>query len=211
MNHGPGVEVQKLLASARAGGDEALGQLLDSYRNYLVLLARIQIGRRLQGKVDPADLVQDTNLEAYRCFDRFQGDTEMSFLAWLRQILAGQLAHLVRRYLGTQARDINLEQALEQELEHSSHLLENSLVDQQTPPSEAVARREQAVLLADALNRLPADYREAIVLRQLEGLSFEEAAERMGRSVDSVQKLWVRALDRLRRDLANCVSSSIGP
>ncbi|MBI3411970.1 MAG: sigma-70 family RNA polymerase sigma factor [Planctomycetes bacterium] len=132
-----------------------------------------------------------------------EGSTEKTFLAWLRQILAGQLAHLVRRFCGTQARDVNLEHAFAQELEHSSHLLDNSLVDQRTPPGEAVARRERAVLLADALGRLPADYREAIVLRQLEGLSFQNAAERMGRSVDSVQKLWVRALDRLRQEMAD--------
>ncbi len=169
--------------------------------NYLMLLARIQIGRRLQGKIEPADLVQDTHLEAYRSFARFRGDTEKAFMAWLRQILAGQLAHLVRRYFGTQARDVNLEQALEQALEHSSHLLDNSLVDPRTPPAEAVARREQTVLLADALSRLPDDYREVIVLRQLEGLSFQETSQRMERSVDSVQKLWVRALDRLRREI----------
>ena len=63
------------------------------------------------------------------------------------------------------------------------------------------SRREQAVLLADALNHLPADYREVLILRHLEGLTFPEVADRMGRSLDSVEKLWVRALPRLRRAL----------
>lgn len=201
MDHGTGPVPELLLESARAGDSTALGQLLDRHRNYLVLLARIQIGRRLQGKVDAADLVQDTFLEAHRNFARFEGITGETFLAWLRQILAGQLAHLVRRFLGTQARDVHLEQTIEQELSHSSDLLDRGLADRQASPSDVVSRREQAVLLADALNRLPEDYRDVIILRQLEGQSFAEVAARLQRSVDSVQKLWVRALDRLRREM----------
>jgi RNA polymerase sigma-70 factor (ECF subfamily) len=190
-----------LLSQARLGRREALGELLEAHRNYVMVLARIQLGRRLQGKVDASDLVQDVHVEAYRAFERFAGDTRATFLAWLRQILAGQLAHLVRRYCGTQARDVRLEQTLERELADSSQMLDNALIDQRTPPDEAAVRREQGILLADALARLPPDYREAIILRQLEGLSFAEVATRLGRSVDSVQKLWVRALDRLRREM----------
>ena len=68
-------------------------------------------------------------------------------------------------------------------------------------PSQHAASREQAVQLADALGALPADYREVIILRQLEDLPFPEVAERMGRSVDSVKNLWVRGLARLRRGM----------
>jgi RNA polymerase sigma-70 factor (ECF subfamily) len=151
--------------------------------------------------VDASDLVQDVYVEAYRAFERFDGNTRNTLLAWLRQILAGQLAHLVRRYYGTQARDVRLEQTLERELADSSQALENALVDPRTPPDKAADRREQCIFLADALARLPPDYREAIILRQLEGLSFADIAIKLGRSVDSVQKLWVRALDRLRREM----------
>src|SRR2546423_15240757 len=98
---------EQLLAAVRAGGDEeALGRLLERYRAYLTLLARLQIGRRLQGKADPADMVQETFLEAARHFGQFRGTTEPEFAAWLRQILAACLAHLGRRYYGTQARDV---------------------------------------------------------------------------------------------------------
>jgi len=198
----PGTEcVGPLLSAARAGDVESLGKLLEVHRSYLLLLARIQIGRRLQGKVDAPDLVQDAFLEAHRNFGRFQGSTGETLLAWLRQILAGQLAHLVRRYCGTLARDVKMERTIEDELSHSSGLLDRGLVDKQESPSNEASRREQALLLADALERLPEDYREVIILRQLEGLSFAEVAGRMSRSVDSVQKLWVRALDRLRREL----------
>lgn len=194
-------ECADLLAGARAGGEEALGRLLERYRAYLLLLARVQVGRRLQGKVDPADLVQETFLEAARHFRQFRGTSEPELTAWLRQILAGCLTHLLRRYLGTQARDVRLERELGGELEQSSQALDRGLIADQSSPSQRASRREQAVLLADALERLPPDYREAIVLRHIEGLTFPEIASRMGRSVDSVEKLWARALPKLRRAL----------
>jgi RNA polymerase sigma-70 factor (ECF subfamily) len=93
------------------------------YRRYLELLARVHIGRRLQAKVDAADLVQDTFLEAHRHFGRFQGTTEAEFVSWLRQILAANLAMLVRRYLGTRGRDVRLERELAVELDQSSQVL----------------------------------------------------------------------------------------
>jgi RNA polymerase sigma-70 factor (ECF subfamily) len=74
-------------------------------------------------------------------------------------------------------------------------------------PSRHAARREQAVLLAEALERLSEDYREVIVLRHLEGLTFPDVAKRMNRSEDSVQKLWVRSLASLRRSLGGGVAS----
>ncbi len=187
-----------LLPLARRGDGRALGQLLELYRNYLTLLARLQIGRSLQGKADPADLVQETFLEAHRHFSRFQGTTEAELVAWLRRILAASLAHLVRRYCGTQRRDVRLERQLGDDLDGSSRHLDQALVGRQSSPSQRAARREQAVLLADALGRLPADYREVLVLRHLEGLTFPEVAARMERSLDSVEKLWTRALARLR-------------
>src|SRR5262249_44044239 len=171
------------------------------YRNYLTLLARLQIGRRLQGKVDEADLVQETFLEAHRQFARFRGDSEAELTAWLRTILAGVVLHLVRRFFGTQRRDVRLERELADELDQSSRFLDGGLVARESSPSQRASRREQAVMLADALKELPPDYREVLILRHLEGLTFPEVAARMRRTVDSVEKLWVRALPRLRRVL----------
>jgi RNA polymerase sigma-70 factor (ECF subfamily) len=192
---------EDLLRKARTGDGAALGQMLAQYRNYLSLLARLQIGRRLQGKVDPADLVQETFLEAHRSFARFQGESEGELVQWLRQILAANLADLLRRYFGAKRRDVRLERDLALELEQSSRVLDGGLVMQQSSPSQRAARREQAVLLADALGQLPDDYREVLILRHLEALSFPAVAGRMGRSVEAVKKLWARALDRIRRNL----------
>jgi RNA polymerase sigma-70 factor (ECF subfamily) len=189
---------EQMLQEAR--GDAAtLGRLLETYRRYLALLARMQIGQRLQGKVDASDVVQDTFLEAHRNFPRFRGVSEGEFVAWLRQILAGNLADLLRRYLGARGRDVRLEREIQESFDRSSVLLDRGLVAPVSSPSQQAARREQAVILADALEQLPDDYRDVLVLRHLEGLSFPEVARRMGRSLDSVEKLWMRGLARLRQ------------
>jgi len=195
------IDREELIARAQGGDAAELGRLLELYRPYLTLLAQVQIGRRLQGKADPADLVQETFLEATRCFAQFRGTAEPELTAWLRSILAARLSHLVRRYCGTQARDVRMERLLGDELDRSSQDLVGGLADRRSSPSQRASRREQAVLLADALDRLPPDYRTVLVLRHLEGLTFPEVAARMGRSLDSVEKLWVRALSRLRRAL----------
>jgi RNA polymerase sigma-70 factor (ECF subfamily) len=107
----------------------------------------------------------------------------------------------MRQYLGTKGRDLTLEREFGAHLDRSSEVLDRGLIASHSTPSQHAARREQAVLLADAMAELPADYHEVIFLRHLEGLSFREVAARMQRSEDSVQKLWVRALAKLRRSL----------
>jgi RNA polymerase sigma-70 factor (ECF subfamily) len=147
MNVSGTLEPEQLLRMARTGSGPALGQLLELYGNYLTLLARLEIGRRLQGKIDAADLVQETFLQAHRNFARFQGATEGELVGWLRQILASRLAKLLRHYYGTRRRDIRLERDLADHLEQSSHDLDQNLVLPSGSPSQRAARREQAVLL----------------------------------------------------------------
>src|SRR5439155_3045388 len=109
-----------LLARAREGDEPALGNLLKSYSPYLLLIARGQIGRRLQGKLDPDDLVQEIFLEAHRQFGRFRGTTEAELTAWLRRIMAGQIALMIRHYVGTKGRDLRLERELVEQVDESS-------------------------------------------------------------------------------------------
>src|SRR5690349_4636968 len=200
-SHVADLDPEQLLNQARAGEGSALGRLLELYRAYLLVLARVQIGRRLQGKVDASDVVQDAFLGACRDFPRFRGMTSKDFVGWLRQILASLLANLVRHYQGTQRRDVRLERQLAIELDQSSQALDRGLVMPQSSPSQQAARREQSVLLAQALARLPEDARELLILRHLEGLTFPEVAQRLGRTIDSVKKQWPRALASLRRQL----------
>jgi RNA polymerase sigma-70 factor (ECF subfamily) len=196
---GKPADPERLIELARTGSTTALGRLLERYRDYLGVLARAEIGRRLQGKVDASDLVQDTFLEAHRHFARFRGQAEAQLVHWLRRILAANLANLVRRYVGTRGRDVRLERDLAATLDGSALALAQVVADPHSSPSQRVARNEQAALVSQALGRLPADYREVLVLRHLEGLTFPQVAERMGRSLDSVDKLWLRALARLRQ------------
>src|SRR5439155_26501918 len=118
---------EALIRAARTGGEPAFGRLLARYAHYLTLLARVEVGRRLQGKLDPADLVQETFLEAHRHFAAFRGTTEPEFAVWLRRILAGVLANTLRRYFGTKARDPRLEQDLQAGLDRSSVMLAGQL------------------------------------------------------------------------------------
>jgi RNA polymerase sigma-70 factor (ECF subfamily) len=178
-----------------------LGGRLESYRAYLTILARMQIGRRLQGKVDTDDVVQETFLHAVRDVGGFRGTSDKELAGWLRKILAARLADLIRRYCGTQGRDIRLEQGLQVELDHSSQILDRGLVAPLSSPSQRAVRHEQTAWLAQALERLPTDYREVLVLHHLEECDFPEVARRMGRSVEAVKKLWARALARLRRSV----------
>jgi RNA polymerase sigma-70 factor (ECF subfamily) len=194
-------EISQLLMRVHDGDGPALGTLLQSYEKYLKLLAIVQIGRRLQGKADASDVVQETFLDAHRQISHFRGKTEGEFLAWLRRILAGQIALLCRRYLGTKGRDVGLERELVNQLDESSQALDGNLAASASTPSQHVSRREQSVILAEALARLPADYRDVIVHRHVEALSFPQVAAKMGKSEDSVQKLWVRALASLRKSL----------
>jgi RNA polymerase sigma-70 factor (ECF subfamily) len=192
-----GVSYEKLLRNARAGETEALGRLLETYRSYLTLCSRLQVDGRLQSKANPSDLVQETFLQAHRGFDGFRGTTEAELIAWLRRILVSQVAKLVRRHYGTKSRDMRLEREMEDDLDKSSQMA-GALVDSQSSPSKKAARREQAVLLADALDKLPADYREVIILRHFRELRFVDVAQRLGRSEESVKKTWARALAALR-------------
>jgi RNA polymerase sigma-70 factor, ECF subfamily len=189
------------LRAARAGDADAQGRLLEDYRNYLTLLARLQLHRTLRGKADAADLVQETFFKACREFEQFRGSTEAELLGWLRQILARTVSNFMRHYLGTRGRDVRLERQLADELDRSSAALGPALAARLSSPSEKAARREQAVALANALESLPPSYREVIILRHLTELPFPEVARRLSRSVDSVKKLWVRGLARLRDEL----------
>lgn len=188
----------RLLQQAKEHSSEALGELLQQYRPYLELLARVEVGRRLQTKVDTHDVVQETFLEAKRSFPNFRGETSAEFVAWLRSIFAIRLAVLLRHFFGTKARDPRLEKPLDLQLDQTSQLLDRGFFAPGNSPSQSLVRRERGTELAQALAALPEDYREVIILRHMEELPFADVAARMERSLDSVQKLWLRALSKLR-------------
>jgi RNA polymerase sigma-70 factor, ECF subfamily len=189
-----------LLERARSGDKEAFGQLLTQYHNYMRLMARALAGTTLKLRVDSSDLVQEAFLEAHRDFVQFSGSTEAELLAWLRRILARNLADSAR-YQTAGLRDHRRQRSLEALLDQSSLAVQEALAATGTTASAVAARRERAVLLADALESLPEDYRDVVILRNLEGLKFSDVATRMGRSSGAVRMLWARAIERLSEAL----------
>ena len=169
---------------------------LERFREYLCLLARLQLNPRLHGKVDPSGVVQQTLLEAHEAMGRFQGDAANQ-AAWLRQILANNLKDEVRKF-STQARDVNRERSLEAALDASSSRVEAWLAADQSSPSEHAARHEQLIRLTEALMRLPEDQRRAVELHHLKGLPLTLVAEQLGRSKGAVAALLFRGLKKLR-------------
>ena len=173
---------------------------LERFRHYLLLLARLQLGRQAQGKLAPSDVVQQTLLEAHRKREQFRGTTDAERAAWLRQMLAFNLTDALR-HLGRGKRDVARERSLEQELEQSSIRLGSWLAAEQSSPSEHAVRHEEAVRVAGALARLPETTREAVMLRYYEGLSLDEISARLGRTPAAVAGLLKRGLKQLRATL----------
>jgi RNA polymerase sigma-70 factor (ECF subfamily) len=190
-----------LLEVARSGDREALGHLLQWYCNYLNILATTQLDRRLQQRLSPSDLVQDTLLAAQRDFPDFRGKSEREFLGWLRQILINSLHRAIDVHLKAGKRDLRREislDAMNTALDQSAVNLAAILPAGGPSPSSPIQARERSVALANELSKLPTHYREIIVLRNLQGLSFEDIAARLDKSVGSVRMLWLRAIDKFK-------------
>lgn len=192
----PDPSVVDLLAAARQGDERRRDELFARCRPYLAVLAKAQVESWLQAKVDASDIVQQTLLEVHRDWRRFDGQTNAQWWAWLRRILQHNAADFVRRYGVTAKRQARREVRLAPRNDATSApAFEPSARGES--PSRELQRRDEQFELATALDRLPPDYREVIVLRNLERLPFDAVAQRMGRSRPAAQMLWMRAIKKL--------------
>ena len=173
-----------------------LGSYLDGFREYLSLLARLQLRPNLAGKIDLSGVVQQTLLEAYQARDRFPRNAAQQ-AAWLRRALANNLTDEIRR-LGPRATERVQEPSLEQALEASSARLEVWLAREESTPGRRAVHREQLSRLAEALLQLPDSQRQAVELHHLQGLSLAEVGRCLGRSREAVAGLVFRGLKTLR-------------
>jgi RNA polymerase sigma-70 factor (ECF subfamily) len=178
------------------------GPRLERFREYLRLLARVQIGNRFGARIDPSDIVQQTLLEAHRKRDQFRGQSEAEMAGWLRQMLACTLADAVRA-LGRAKRDVSRERSLEEAFDQSSNRIEAWLVAEQSSPSQRAMKHEDAVRLADALAELPDAQREALTLRYCQGWSLAEISAHLGRTPAAVSGLLKRGSRQLRELLGD--------
>jgi RNA polymerase sigma-70 factor (ECF subfamily) len=192
----------QLLDRARAGDADCLGGLLEIYRSYLHLLASAQLDARLRSRVNPSDLVQETFLRASRHFGEFCGSSEQEWLGWLRTILRRSVLKMLHRQVVARKRSVLREISLQNVAARCGPEASGSaslMVSSGSSPSSHARRQELSSALTECLSRLPGPCREVLVLRHLEGLSFSEVADRMGRPPGAVRVLWLRALERLRQ------------
>ena len=170
---------------------------IDQYREYLLILARLQMDACLQGVIDASDVVQQTLLKAHQCRDQFRGRTEGERAAWLRKILAGTMIDTVRKY-SREADRRGRARELELALGESSCRLEALLAADQSSPSERFHHHAQLMRLSAVLAQLPADQRQAVELRHIQELPIAEISRHMGRSTAAVGGLLQRGMKMLR-------------
>ena len=176
------------------------GPPLERFRDYLLLLARMQLDRRLQPKLDPSDVVQQTLLKAHQSWGQFRGKTDAELAAWLRSILANHLADVARKF---DPRHAGRERSLEAALEQSSARLESWLAAEDSSASKKFERQELLIRMSEALVALPEDQRVALELKHLRGLAVAEVAREMGKSTAAVASLLYRGLNHLREFLGD--------
>jgi len=197
-----------LLSRARAGETAALGELCALYRNYLRMVVRTGLGPRLRERVELSDVVQEALVEVVRQFPQFTGQSEAALLGWLRRLVGQKLADLGRYHSRAKraggATAVPLDAALDPagraKGEESGRLLD-MLALSQTSPSQAVSKREQLVLLADAFAGLPEQEADVLWLYVAEGLSFEAIGQRLELSRKSIRGIWARGLKHLKRTM----------
>lgn len=176
------------------------GESPDRFRQYLLLLARLHVGRELRSKLDPSDIVQQSLLDAHRHRDQFRGETPEQRMAWLRQILANNLANAIK-HISRGKRDHARECSLQQTIDESSAQLEMLLAADHSSPSLRAQKDEDLLRLSEAIDQLSDEQREVLLLHHCRGLSLGEIAEQLGKTKKSVAGHLQRGVRRLRECL----------
>jgi RNA polymerase sigma-70 factor (ECF subfamily) len=197
----------ELMAQARAGRAEALGELCSLYRNYMRMVVRTGLGPKLRERVELSDVVQEALVEVVRQFPQFTGQNEAALVGWLRRLVGQKLADLGRYHSRAKrsgdSPDVALDAAIDPAGAADSSGGGGKLLDMlalsQTSPSEAASRRELTVLLADAVAGLDQGEAEVLWLYHAENLSFEAIGDRLGISRKSVRGVYARGLRDLKR------------
>jgi RNA polymerase sigma-70 factor (ECF subfamily) len=200
-DHDPSNE---LLRRAGAGDPPALAELFARYRDRLRRMVRLRMDRRLQGRVDPSDVLQEAQVEILRRAAEYAADPRLPPFLWLRLITGQRLSALHRRHLGAQRRNAGKEIALHRGPmpQATSLSLAEMLLGRLTSPTQAAQRAEVRLLLQEALNGMDPLDREVLTLRHFEELSNAEVAQVLGLTKTAASNRYIRALERLRETLA---------
>jgi RNA polymerase sigma-70 factor (ECF subfamily) len=193
-------DLDRLLERSAAGDQEAWGALLGHHRQRLRCMVALRLDPRLQGRIDPSDVLQDAFLTASLRLAEYTRNPAVPFYVWLRQLTGQQLALLHRHHIGTKQRDARREISLYggPVPQASSAALAARLLGHEPRPSEAAMQAERALRVEDALNRMDPLDREVLALRHFEQLSTAEVAQVAGISEAAASKRYVRALRKLK-------------
>jgi RNA polymerase sigma-70 factor (ECF subfamily) len=198
-----GGEVSDLLRRAAAGDEQALQELFGRYRDRLKRMVHLRLNRRLQGRVDDSDVLQEAYLDVSRRLNEYLANPTLPFFLWLRHLAGLKLAEVHRRHLGTQLRDAEREVTLHRGglPEADSVSLANQLLGKLTTPSQAAIKAETRLFVQEALNSMDPVDREVLALKHFEQLSTSEIAEVLGLSKAGAGSRYLRAIKRLREIL----------
>ncbi len=196
-------EIPDLLQRAGAGDAEAMHQLFSRYRDRLKRMVHLRLSRRLSGRVDASDVVQEAYVEVCQKLPEYARAPEMPFFLWLRHLTGLKLTEVHRRHLGTQLRDADREVSL-----HRGGLpvadsasLAAQLLGKLTTPSQAAIKAEQRIFVQEALNSMDPIDREVLALKHFEQLSTSEIAQVLGLSKAGAGSRYLRAIKRMREIL----------
>jgi len=190
----------ELVQRAARGEEGALAELFDGYRARLRRMVKLRMDRRLQGRVDPSDVLQDAYLDLSRKLEEYTARPAVPFFLWLRLVVGERLLRVHRQHLGAAMRDADREISINQGgmPQASSASLAAQLLGQFTSASRAVARAEMQQQLQDTLNEMDPVDREVIALRHFEELTNDEVATVLGLTKGAASKRYVRAMLRLK-------------
>jgi RNA polymerase sigma-70 factor, ECF subfamily len=191
-------EILGLLAAVRAGDRAAWERLLDRHRPKLRRMVAVRLDRRLQGRIDASDVIQEAFIEADRRLADYLAGPDMPFHLWLRFLVGQRLLILHRQHLGTYMRDAGREQPWP---DSTADGLANQFLDRGPSPSEDAARQEALAHLRSALNDMDTTDREVLTLRHFEQLTNVEVAQVLGIEASAASKRYLRALERLQEVL----------
>ncbi len=193
-------ENRELICRARDGDGGALGELLALHRDRLRLMIRLRLDQRLQGRIDPSDVLQETYVEALERFNEYTAEPAMPFFLWLRFLTVQRILILHRRHLEAERRDAGREVSINQDAlpEASSVMLAAELIANQTTPSGVAMQAEAQIHLQQALQQMDPIDREVLALRHFEQLNRAETARVLGIQESACSKRYVRALKRLK-------------
>lgn len=182
----------------KSGDENKIAEVFSQYEEKLQRMVRFRLDRRLYGRVDTADVMQDVWMEASRRIEDYTSNPAVPFFIWVRQIAWQIIIDLHRRHLGAQKRNVSQEVSLAKFGVGTSISIAAQLVGDLTSPSQAAIREEKLVTLRDALESMDKIDREVLALRHFEELSNNEVAEVLGLQKTAASNRYVRALKRLK-------------